>query len=133
MSNIDKGQYVYSLLKKGLDAGTLRSKVISNNIANVNTKNYKAYHVKFEDNLNDSVDSLHLKVTQAAHIKDSSANGDAQIVQDKDVSMNQDGNSVDIDNEMADQATNTLNYLTLTTEINNRLEIQKFIISDGRK
>ena len=132
MSNIDRGQYVYDLLKKGLNASTLRSKVISNNIANVNTKGYKAYHVKFEDNLNNSMNSLDLKVTEPGHIKDSSLSGDAQIVQDKDISMNQDGNSVDIDNEMADQSANTLNYLTMVTEINNRLEIQKFIIKDGR-
>ena len=133
MSNIDKGKYVYGLLQEGLSAASLRSKVISNNIANVNTKGYKAYHVKFEDNLNASIDSLELKTTQDKHITNSNQSGNIQVVQDTGVSMKSDGNSVDVDNEMADQAANALNYNAMITELNNRLAITRFVIGDGRK
>jgi flagellar basal-body rod protein FlgB len=133
LSNMDKGQYVYGLLKEGLSASALRSKVISNNIANVNTQGYKAYHVNFEDNLNASVDSLELKTTKDKHLTGNNKSGDIQIVQDQDTSMKSDGNSVDIDNEMADQAANSLNYSAMITELNNRLAIQRFVIGDGRK
>lgn len=132
MSNIDKGQQVYDLIKQGLSATNLRSKTISNNIANVNTPGYKAYHVSFEDNLNASMDSLDLKVNRDKHITDSTSNGDITVVQDKDINMKQDGNSVDIDNEMADQAINELEYKALITELNNRLAIKNFIIRGGR-
>ena len=132
MSNIDKGQQVYDLIKQGLSATNLRSKTISNNISNVNTPGYKAYHVSFEDNLNASTDSLDLKVNRDKHMQDSDKNGNIQIVQDKNLNMKQDGNSVDIDNEMVDQATNELEYKALITELNNRIAIKNFIIKDGR-
>ena len=133
MSTIDKSNYVYNLLKEGLDAASLRGKVISNNIANVNTKGYKAYSVNFEDNLKDSIDSLEMKTTNEKHMKDSSKIGDIQVVQDKSTSMKEDGNNVDIDNEMTDLAANTLNYMAMITELNNRLAMQKDVINDGRK
>ena len=132
MSNIDKGQQVYDLIKQGLSATNLRSKTISNNISNVNTPGYKAYHVSFEDNLNASTDSLDLKVNRDKHLQDSDKNRNIQLVQDKNLNMKQDGNSVDIDNEMADQATNELEYKALITELNNRITIKNFIIKDGR-
>jgi flagellar basal-body rod protein FlgB len=132
VSNIDKGQQAYDLIKQGLKATNLRSKVISNNIANVNTPGYKAYHVSFEDNLNASMDQIDLNVNRDKHLKDSDKNGNIQMVKDKDLNMKQDGNSVDIDNEMADQATNELEYKALITELNNRIAIKNLIIRGGR-
>ena len=132
MSNIDKGQQVYDLIKQGLSATNLRSKVTSNNISNVNTPGYKAYHVTFEDNLNASMDSLDLKVNREKHLGNTDKNGNIELTQDKDLNMKQDGNSVDIDNEMADQATNELEYKSLITELNNRISIKNMIIKDGR-
>ncbi|MBC8062227.1 MAG: flagellar basal body rod protein FlgB [Clostridiaceae bacterium] len=132
VSNIDKGQQVYNLIKQGLSATNLRSKVISNNLANINTPGYKAYHVSFEDNLNASVDSLDLKVNRGKHLRDSDKSSNIQLYQDRDTSMKQDGNNVDIDNEMADQAANELEYRALITELNNRLAIKNIIIRGGR-
>jgi len=132
VSNIDKAQQVYSLIKQGLDATNLRSKAISNNISNVNTPGYKAYHVSFEDNLNASMDQIDLKVNRDRHLQGSDKNGNIQMVQDKNLDMKQDGNSVDIDNEMADQATNELEYKALITELNNRIAIKNIVIKGGR-
>ena len=42
----------YNLMKSGLNAAQLRSKTIANNIANINTPNYKRKYVKFEETLN---------------------------------------------------------------------------------
>ena len=132
MNTIDKGQQVYDLIKQGLNTTNLRSKVISNNIANINTPGYKAYHVSFEDNLNASMDSLELNVNRNKHIQGSGINGNTELVQDKDIDMKQDGNSVDIDNEMADQAANELEYKALITQLNNRIAIKNIIIKNGR-
>jgi len=132
VSNIDQGQQVYNLIKQGLSATNLRSKTISNNIANVNTPGYKAYHVSFEDSLNASIDSLDLKVNRGKHLGGTDSNGNIKLTKDSDINMKQDGNSVDIDNEMADQATNELEYKALITELNNRVSIKNIIIKDGR-
>lgn len=50
-STVSKSEEVYDLIKKSMDAASLRRKVIANNIANYNTKDYKGYYVNFEDTL----------------------------------------------------------------------------------
>jgi flagellar basal-body rod protein FlgB len=104
---------IYDLTKKALDISSLRGKVIANNIANVNTKGYKRYYVNFEDNLN----------SETAKI---------QVKQDSSTSMNEDGNNVDIDSEMVDQASNNLMYNALISDINTRLSIQSYVIKEGK-
>ena len=42
---------IYNLLKMGLDASNLRGEAISQNIANINTPNYKRKVVTFEETL----------------------------------------------------------------------------------
>jgi flagellar basal-body rod protein FlgB len=133
MENLSKSQNVYGLIRKGLDASSLRSKVMANNIANINTKGYKKYTVSFEEKLNKSVDELNLKTTDSRHIKDGTAKGDIELVQDTSSSLREDGNNVDIDNEMANQAANTLMYNALITQVNSRLAMQRYVISEGRR
>jgi flagellar basal-body rod protein FlgB len=128
-NSLSKSGQVYDLIKKGLDASSLRSKVISNNIANINTKGYKKYSVSFEDNLKQSIDSIDLKTTKSQHISDGTQNGEITVEQDLSSSMRQDGNNVDIDNEMANQAANTLMYNALISQVNSRIALQRYVIS----
>lgn len=132
INNMSKSQYVYDLLKEGLDASSLRSKVIANNISNLNTKDYKKYTVSFEDNLQKSIDNVELKTTNEKHIKDEGSGSDIAVQQDLSGSMNQDGNNVDIDNEMANQAANTMMYNALVSQVNSRISLERYIIKDGR-
>lgn len=129
VNNISSSQYTYNLLSKGLDATSKRSKVISNNIANVNTKNYKRSYVTFEDNLKNSMDNLEMKRTDSRHINDGAAYGEIQVKQDKDTSVNSDGNNVDIDSEMSNEAQNTLEYYTLTNQISSRISMERSVIN----
>ena len=48
----------YNLLKTAMDVSQTRSELISNNIANVNTPNYKAKRVVFESQLSQAMDNL---------------------------------------------------------------------------
>jgi flagellar basal-body rod protein FlgB len=128
-NSLSKSGQVYELIKKGLDASSLRSKVISNNIANINTKGYKKYSVSFEDNLQQSIDTIDLKTTKSQHISDGTLPGEITVNQDVSSSMRQDGNNVDIDNEMANQAANTLMYNALISQVNSRIALQRYVIS----
>lgn len=131
---MSKSEEVYNLLKKGLDTASLRSKAISNNIANINTKNYKRYYVSFEDTLKDETDKVNLKTTRQQHIKeDQNDYGKVTLEQDKSTSTRQDGNNVDIENEMSNQAANTLMDYALVNQINSKLTLQRFVINEGRK
>jgi flagellar basal-body rod protein FlgB len=129
MNSLSKSGQVYDLIKKGLDASSLRSKVISNNIANINTKGYKRYTVAFEENLQQSIDSIELKTTKNQHISDGSQPGEIKVNQDLSSSMRQDGNNVDIDNEMANQAANTMMYNALVSQVNSRIALQRYVVS----
>lgn len=105
---------IYKVTKRALDISSLRAKVIADNIANVNTKGYKRYYVNFEDNLNSETSKINIE-------KDSST------------SMRTDGNNVDIDSEMVDQASNNLMYNALISDINTRLSVQSYVINEGKR
>jgi len=122
----------YNLLKKSMDATTIRSKVIANNIANINTKNYKKFYVTFEETLNDNMGVNTMKTNNDKHIQSGSGSGDIKVLRDENTSMRQDGNNVDIDVEMTDQAANTLMYNALVSQVNSKLTLESYIVNGGR-
>lgn len=129
LQNLSKDQLVYNLLKKGLDASSLRSRSISNNIANINTKGYKRQYVTFEESLKESIDNISLKTDNDKHISSGSEYGEIKTKVDNSSSMREDGNNVDIDNEMVNQAANTLMYNALVTQANSRLTMERYVIN----
>jgi flagellar basal-body rod protein FlgB len=121
----------YDLIKSGIKASNVRAKTIANNIANVNTKDYKRFNVVFEENLKKDENSseLELKRTNPAHFTSSNSDNDnISIEQDKSTSMRNDGNNVDLDIEKVNQAANTLKYNALITSINNKFNNLKAVI-----
>ncbi|MCD2345237.1 flagellar basal body rod protein FlgB [Clostridium guangxiense] len=126
---MSQSQFTYELLKKGLDASSERQNVISNNLANINTKGYKRSYVTFEDNLKDSVDNLEMIRTDSRHINDGAEYGGIEVKTDNTTSMNEDGNNVDIDTEMTNEAQNTLKYYALTSEISRRISMTGNVIN----
>jgi len=97
-------------LEKSLDAAWLRNDIISQNIANVDTPNYKRKEVKFEEFLNSE-----MKYSRISNGKSRlTGSGDIKVVEDySNYSYRLDGNNVDIEREMAKLAVNTLRYNTL--------------------
>ncbi|MBU5483040.1 flagellar basal body rod protein FlgB [Clostridium sp. MSJ-11] len=126
-SSIDKRNY--NLIKKALDVSTERSRVIANNMANVNTANYKRNYVVFEENLREVSEKLELKKTSNSHINTASSEGEMEIKRDETSSMRQDGNNVNIDLEKVNQAANTLTYNALINQINGRFSTKRYIIN----
>ncbi len=126
------GDDTYSLLKKSMEASALRSKVSANNIANINTKNYKGLYVTFEDTLNDSMAADTMKTDDSKHIQATNSNGEITVNRDESTSARQDGNNVDIDLEMTNQAANTLMYDALVTQVNSKISLTSYIIGGGR-
>ena len=122
----------YSLLKNSMDASALRGKVIANNIANINTKGYKKLYVTFEETLNGSMDRNTLKTDNKKHLQTGSSNGEIAVQRDESTSARQDGNNVDIDLEMTNQAANTLMYNALVKQVNSKLSLTSYIIRGGK-
>ncbi len=120
---------LYDLLKTALEVSSVRKDVISNNLSNINTKNFKRSSVKFEEFLNSKVKRASLKTTNEKHIL--LKNESYEIVKDKGTSMRSDGNNVDIDIEKANQASNTLMYNALISSINNKFQLASLAINRG--
>lgn len=92
------------IIHKALDAAWTRNEVIAQNIANVDTPGYKRKTVSFEEQLRQAMDKKDFKKGDVDKI-------DIRVtVYNKSLSMRLDGNNVDIDNEMAQLAKNTIKY-----------------------
>ncbi|NLK94073.1 MAG: flagellar basal body rod protein FlgB [Clostridiales bacterium] len=123
----------YGLIKEGIKASTIRAEAISNNIANINTKDYKRFNVVFEENLNGKTeDNLGLKITNEKHISGkNTSEGNITVERDESTSMRTDGNNVDLEVEKVNQAANTLKYNALIQSANSKLSNIKYVISGG--
>ncbi len=116
-----------SNLQKALDASWLRNEVISNNIANVDTPGYKRKTVKFEEFL-----SSEMKTGKISKGQTRLKSSDIMVSQDySTLSYRSDGNNVDIENEMAELATNSLRYNTLIQKMNGDFQNLRKVIRGG--
>ncbi|MBE3579231.1 MAG: flagellar basal body rod protein FlgB [Caldanaerobacter subterraneus] len=125
------------LLAKGLYAATVRSNVIANNIANVDTPNFKRSEVKFEEILQEALNGNKLKgyITHPCHIPIGPPPIDSikpEIYQVNTTSMRLDGNNVDIDYEMSQLAKNQLYYYALVQRVSGELNSIMTAVKDGR-
>ncbi|MCX7969963.1 MAG: flagellar basal body rod protein FlgB [Negativicutes bacterium] len=126
-------------LEKAIQAGALRNKVIANNVANVNTPNFKRSDVDFQSQLaaalaDESGDRLSMAVTSPGHMKphrQSSRIGPV-IFADNSTTMRNDGNNVDIDKEMSNLVENNIYYNAAVNRIAARFAGIKQIISTVR-
>ncbi|MGH4050374.1 MAG: flagellar basal body rod protein FlgB [Clostridium sp.] len=126
------GDATYNLLKKSMDASALRGKVIANNVANINTENYKKLYVTFEETLNDNMGLNKMKTDNDKHMQAGSSTGDITVQRDENTSMRQDGNNVDIDLEMTNQAANTLMFNALVQQASSKISLTSYIIGGGK-
>ncbi|MBE6068717.1 MAG: flagellar basal body rod protein FlgB [Clostridium lundense] len=129
ISNLSQDQFTYEIIKKGLDASSERSKVIANNISNINTGNYKRRYVSFEETLKQNEKELNLKVFNERHFNDGASLGEITVKEDKTSSMRDDGNNVNLDLEKVNQAANTLMYNAMIAQLNNRISQKRIVIS----
>lgn len=109
------GSNIYNyvnVLDKAADASWMRNDIITNNLANVDTPNYKRKDVQFETYLIAQVaggDSLDANINQI----DLSNLTPTTYVDQASLSYRMDGNNVDIDTETAEFAKNQIRYYTL--------------------
>lgn len=115
MIGSDAYNYI-NVLQQAADASWLRNSIISNNIANVDTPNYKRKDVQFEtylieqlaggDTMDSYVDGMDLSTIEATIYTDNA-----------NLSYRSDGNNVDIDTENAEFAKNQIKYNVMTDAI----------------
>lgn len=132
-----------SVLEKALSAASLRHKVISNNIANVNTPKFKRSEVSFENQLaaamnsKNSSSSTQLARTHERHLPlPVKADNFKKIEPSVDTittnSFRVDDNNVDIDSEMAGLAKNNIYYNAVADQISKYFSGIKSAINGGK-
>jgi len=137
LGKIDKNTMIQ---EKALDAAWLRNEVISHNLANVDTPEYKRKDVEFEKYLRYALSAGHddaifrmrhnFRFTSPPTLDSVRA---GVIREYETTSMRIDGNNVDIDNEMALLAKNTIKYNVVTQNINGKFNKIKHAITEGRR
>ncbi len=128
-----------STLQKTLNIGSLRHKVLTSNIANIDTPNYKAFEVVMKDTLKKKgnlSDTLELVRTQPRHLsgrRSSSADVKIKASAPPPFSLRADGNTVDLDRTMGKLAENTILYRTAAQMIRKKFQGLKNVIQGGGK
>ena len=132
-------QPIDGILGNALDASWLSQRVIANNVANVDTPNFKRSEVSFQDKLQAVIKGQHegrLATTHPKHISDAPrvALQDVrpEIYRVNNTSLRADGNNVDLDTEMARLAQVQLLYNTLLEVIGARGKRIKAAVTEGR-
>jgi len=121
------------LLERALDASSMRSWALSNNIANANTPGYKRLDVDFARALKDASQAgTALAATHANHLQARAGAGAPALVS-QDSSMRVDGNSVDVEFEMVRAAENSIYFAALSRQLSDRLQRLRLAITEGRR
>lgn len=125
---------MFTMLQRGLDATTLRQRVIANNIANINTPGFKKSYVSFEDQLQVAMgkNGAPLKGTHPRHIGVTGPAIKPEVKQVNETTMRFDGNNVDIDEEMVNLAATTIQYDVIAQGLIDRFNLLGNVIAGRR-
>lgn len=108
----------FDILRQTLDAAALRHRVISQNVANVNTPGYQAKQVSFEGLLKRALTNKQ-SLAEASPVVEATEGLVARI----------DGNNVDIDLEVAELNKNSIMYETYTQLLTTKLAMMRSAVT----
>ncbi len=111
----------FRLMEQGLDAVWLKQRVISQNIANNDTPDYKARTVHFKAVLKDKI--------SGGSIKGKELNLETEISVETGTNQIFDGNNVDMEKEQISLADAQIQYDTLSTKMINEFNMIKTAIA----
>lgn len=120
-----------NVLKSAADASWLREEVLSNNIANVDTPNYKRQDVEFKTYLNSAIEQSgkpKATLTQKINNVDLSNIKTRTYTDNSVLSYRIDGNNVDLSTENVELAAEQINYNALIDSMNNEFSRFKAVI-----
>jgi flagellar basal-body rod protein FlgB len=115
----------------------LKQNVTSSNIANAETPGYKAKKIDFEEALSRAVDIHGLGEMSATHKDHFPVNGNsiskvrADVYDNPDITVTNDGNTVDLEREMAELAENSIVYNAAIQLINKKLAGLAYAATEG--
>jgi flagellar basal-body rod protein FlgB len=131
MINTNIYNYV-NVLNKAADAANSRNTLLSNNIANVNTPNYKRKDIDFESLLQAELAGEKSLDKAVASANQDLTTLDPQVYTDNSsLSYRTDGNNVDIATEEAYLAENQIRYQALVDLMSQEFSRYSTVLSNG--
>lgn len=127
----------FDYLERGLSAANLRHEVISDNLANINTPNFKRSQVVFEELLarelyGNTGGKLPVVRTHDRHLPVVKLGpAQARVERDDATTMRADNNNVDVDMEMAGMAKNQLYYNALARQLSGHISRLRSVMSNS--
>lgn len=129
MINTDIYNYI-NVLDKAADAANTRNEVIANNIANVDTPDYKRKDVSFENYLEQALIGGEILDERIAGVNTHLSDFNGHVYTDNSsLSYRLDGNNVDIDTENAYLAENQIRYNALVEQIGQEFARYKTVLT----
>lgn len=135
--------HTISLLEKSLDLRAMKHHTIASNVANIDTPNYKAFDVMVEEALqkyekpNGAGHGVQLETTQHGHIRHATRSENRSKIRTVEGQTSHleraDGNTVDLDREMALMAENSMIYNISAQIIAKKFQSLRNIIQGGKK
>ena len=115
-----------------------RQKVISSNIANINTPNYKTKELLFQEELDKKAlhNALDMKQTNIKHLSTINAlsNGlNPKLVQVKGLEEQNDGNNVNLDSQMSEISKNKIMFDAIQSSIKRDSKLFRSVIESSAK
>ena len=124
-------------ITKSLDMRSERQNIISANIANAETPGYQSQRVDFEESLAAALelDDAPMARTSTKHMTSAGDIGDvqAEIYNDPNNVVREDGNTVDRDAEMFKLAENQIQYNAAIELLKRKVGLIKYSINEGSR
>ncbi|WGV57952.1 flagellar basal body rod protein FlgB [Brevibacillus brevis] len=132
--------YHLQVLERSLDAATLRHRTIANNLANIDTPQFKSQQVIFESFLQDELNAragngkLEAYRTNQRHLPFGNAGvAVPQVVSNPNYFVQNNGNNVDLETETSELAKNQIWYSGLTQLTAGHFQKLRSVIEGGGK
>jgi flagellar basal-body rod protein FlgB len=124
----------FQSLENAMNYSSTKQKVISQNIANADTPFYKAKDVKFNGSFRNELEaSIDAYRTDNRHFDFKiTPSANSGVVTKNNLQYNNNGNSVDVDQEMSDLATNQIYYNALADRLSGKFQSMQNVIRGGK-
>jgi flagellar basal-body rod protein FlgB len=135
---MDVNDKTLNALTTALNFREMRQELISSNVANANTPGFKAKKMDFEEALARALDvdgQMQMNVSDGRHHNVGNGgfnNLEPEIYDDPNGVVSENGNTVDVEAEMARMAENKLMYDALVQLVNKKMGMMKYAINSEK-
>jgi flagellar basal-body rod protein FlgB len=126
------------LLQAALKGLSTRQQTIADNVANVDTPQFKASRVGFEESLKQAMGNGDQPLPMFKVTNGVQGPGDAPseikptVTTESDTSRRNDGNNVDVDREMLDLTDTNMRFNAVISTVSSKLQILRYAINGGK-